>query len=195
MGCSQASEEDKISSMKRKLEGVIYKNDSELKIKETELAKLEMKIVQYESDIVQNQFILNELELKRKARDLAEVKKDKIRKERERNQLAVFNDTMKNNLQMMESKIQEYRNAKSIEEANSILNDIYKMDFSKTYNKNIDGLLKCKQQNEENMRILEAGNNLYLNDNDNRVESPDEILNNLRRRGPAPVNNTGQYPY
>ena len=34
---------------------------------------------------------------------------------------------------MMELKIEEYRNAKNMDEANSILNDIYKMNFNKIY--------------------------------------------------------------
>ena len=194
MGCSNASEEGKIMSMKRKLDNIIRENESKLKQKESELTNIDMKIVQLESDIVQNQYILNEFELKNKAKMLAELKKDKIRKDRERKYLYNLNETQKNNLQMMELKIEEYHNAKNMDEANSILNDIYKMNFNKIYNNNVNGLIKAKQQNEENMRILEAGNNLYLNDNENMVESPDDILNRLKRRGPA-TTNMYQKPY
>ena len=181
-------------SMKRKLDNIIRENESKLKQKESELTNIDMKIVQLESDIVQNQYILNEFELKNKAKMLAELKKDKIRKDRERKYLYNLNETQKNNLQMMELKIEEYHNAKNMDEANSILNDIYKMNFNKIYNNNVNGLIKAKQQNEENMRILEAGNNLYLNDNENMVESPDDILNRLKRRGPA-TTNMYQKPY
>ena len=194
MGCSNATEEEKIISKKRKLENIINENESKLKQKDAEVTKLDMKIVQLESDIVQNQFILNEIELKNKARIIAELKKDKIRKDKERNNLNILNETMKNNLQMMESKIEEYRNAKSIEEANSILKDIYNMNFGKSYKNNVKSLLQNKQQNEENMRVLEDGNKLYLNDNNNMVESPDDILNNLIKREPATTNMV-QKPY
>ena len=188
MGCSNVTEEEKIISKKRKLETIINENESNLKQKDAEVTKLDMKIVQLESDIVQNQFILSEIELKNKARIIAELKKDKIRKDKERNNLNILNETMKNNLQMMELKIEEYRNAKSIEEANSLLKDIYNMNFSKSYKNNVKSLLQNKQQNEENMRVLEDGNKLYLNDNNNKVESPDDILNNLIKREPATTN-------
>ena len=189
MGCSNnnVSEEDKLFSFKRKLISQTESNKTKLNILNQKLTKIQMEIRQLESDIRLNNTGMNEIELKNKAKKIAELKKDEIRQQKEVKNLTILNDTMKNNLQMMESKIEEYRNAKSIEEANSILKDIYKMDFHKTYSKNVDILMKNKQQNDDNMRVLEAGNNLYLSDNGNMVESPDDILNNLLRQGPAPV--------
>ena len=189
MGCSNSniSEADKLTLFRRKLVGQTESNKARLNILNQKLIKIQMEISQLECDIRQNYMRMSEIEQKNKARKIAELKKDEIRQKKQVNQLTILNDTMNNNLNMMDIKIEEYRNAKSIEEANSILNDIYKMDFGKTYSKNVDTLYKIKQQDEENMRALEAGNNLYLNDNENMVESPDDILNNLLRQGPAPI--------
>ncbi len=187
MGCSSSNEEDKLSSFKRKLISQIEFNKTKLNIANQRLTKIQMEISQLETDIRLNHTEMSEIEQKNKARKIAELKKDEIRQKNIVNNLTTLNDTMKNNLQMMEMKIEEYRNAKSIEEANSILNQIYKMDFGKTYNKNVETLLKVKQQDDDNMRGLEAGNKLYLSGNGNIVESPEDILNNLLRQGPAPV--------
>ncbi len=187
MGASSSKEEILLST-KRRLFGQIENNKIKLKLMNDELTKMEMKIELGESDIVQNQFVLSDVELKSKARIISEIKKDKARKEKSIQKLSILNEAMKNNLEMLEIKIQEYRAAKSIKEANSIFKDIEKMDFSKTYDKNTTNLLKLKQQNNENMANLEIGNKQYLNDGDNVVESPEDILNNLIGQGrPAPV--------
>ena len=178
MGCSNPNEEESINAMRNKLNLIISKNNSKYNTLNQQLTKLDMEISQLESDIVQNQFILSEEELKSKARILAEKKKDRIRKDKEIKHLVTLNDTMKNNLNMIELKIEEYRNAKSIEEANQLMNSI-KMDFNKIFSNNVNNLLKQKQKDEENMRVLEQGNQLYLNDKDNMVEDPDDILKNL----------------
>ena len=187
MGAS-SSKEEKLQSIKRRLFGQIEFNKAKLKLMYNELTNIEMKIEITESDIVQNQFVLSELELKNKARILAEIKKDKVRTEKSIQKLSTLNETMKNNLDILEIKIQEYRAVKSIKEANSIFNDIEKMDFSKTYDNNSNNLLKLKQQENEDMAILENGNRQYLNDGGNEVQSPADILNNLiGQRRPAPL--------
>ena len=187
MGAS-SSKEEKLYSIKRRLFGQIELNKSKLKLMNNELVKIEMKIEIAESDIVQNQFVLSELELKNKARIVAEIKKDKLRKEKSIQKLSTLNEIMKNNLEILEIKIQEYRAAKCIKEANSIFKDIEEMDFSKTYDNNINNLLKLKNQDIGDMAILENGNKQYLNDGDNEVQSPEDILNNLIGQGrPAPL--------
>ena len=187
MGAS-SSKEEKLQSIKRKLLFQVEYNKNKLKLMNDELTKMEMKIEIGEADIAQNQFVLSEIELNSKARMLSEIKKDKARKEKSIQKLSNLNEAMKNNLEMLEIKIQEYRAAQSIKEANSIFKDIEKMDFSKTYDNNANNLLKHKQQDNEIMANLEIGNKQYLNDGDNEVESPEDILNRLIGQGkPAPV--------
>ena len=182
-----SSKEEKLFSIKRRLFGQIEINKAKLKLMNDELVKIEMKIEIAESDIVQNQYVLSELELKNKARIVSELKMDKLRKEKSIQKLSTLNKTMKNNLDILEIKIQEYRAAKCVKEANSIFKDIEKMDFSKTYENNINNLLKFKHQDNEDMAILENGNKQYLNDGDSEVQSPEDILNNLiGQRRPAP---------
>ena len=186
MGCtSQNKEYDKMEEIKRKLKIQVMDNDIKIKYKNKCLVDLGIEIQNLESDIIQNQFILSDIELKSKARLIAEKKKDLIRKEKEVNNLIVINDTMKNNLEFIEGKIQEYKNAENIEEANAILKQVYKMDFRKSYNDNVNYLLKNKERDEANMKDLEMGNNLYLSNNDEKVESADDILKRLLNK-PTP---------
>ena len=89
MGAS-SSKEEKLQSIKRRLFGQIEFNKAKLKLMYNELTNIEMKIEITESDIVQNQFVLSELELKNKARILAEIKKDKVRTEKSIQKLLKF---------------------------------------------------------------------------------------------------------
>jgi len=168
-----------MEKIKRKLKIQIMDNEIKTKYKNECLVKLEMEIQNLESDIIQNHYSLSNIGLKSKARLISEKKKDLIRKEKEVNNMTALNDPMKNNLEFIERKIQEYKNAENIEEANAIFKLIYKMDFSKTYNDNANYLLKNKERDQANMRDLEMGNNLYLSSNDEKVESADDILKRL----------------
>ena len=180
MGCaSQNKEYDKMEEIKRKLKIQVMDNEIKIKYKNKCLVDFGMEIQNLESNIIQNQFTLSDIELKSKARLIAEKKKDIIRKEKEINNLTILNDIMKNNLEFIEGKIQEYKNAENIEEAKAILNQVYKMDFRKAYNNNVNYLLKNKERDEINMKDLEMGNNLYLSNNDEKVENADDILKRL----------------
>jgi hypothetical protein len=136
MGAS-SSKEEKLLSTKRRLFGQIEFNKRKLKVMNDELLQMEMKIEFTESDLEQNKFILSEIELASKTRMLSEIKNDKARKVKSIQKLSNLNETMKNNLEILEIRIQEYQAAKSIKEANSIFKEIEEMDFSKTYEKNI----------------------------------------------------------
>ena len=174
-----------MEEIKRKLKIQVMDNEIKIKYKNKCLVDLGIEIKNLESNIIQNQFTLSEIELKSKARLIAEKKKDILRKEKEINNLTILNDTMKNNLEFIEGKIQEYKNAENIEEANEILKQVYKMDFRKTYNDNANFLLKNKERDETNMKDLEMGNNLYLSSNNEKVESADDILKRLINK-PSP---------
>ena len=180
MGCSSPNDEyEKMEEIKRKLKIQIMNNEINLKYKNEYLINLGKEIQKLESYIIKNQNNLSKVELTSKARLIAEKKKDVIRKEKEINSLTVLNDTQKNNLGFIEGKIEEYKNAANIEEANAILKQVNQMDFNKAYNDNANYLLKNKERDEINIRDLEIGNNLYIGNNDEKVENADDILQRL----------------
>ena len=191
MGCcgnKTNSKEEKLRELKIQLATQIQINDIKENNLKRSLTKIKMEIEQLEYDIKENNTGLSEIEQKNKKKKIAELKNDQIRKERELKHSTILNETMKNNLTMMEMKIEEYHNAKSIEEANAILKQIYSKDFRSIYKKNNENLNKIKLQDEKNMKELEDANKQFLEDNEHPVQSPEEILNNLiySKNVPAP---------
>ena len=191
MGCcgnKTNSKEEKLRELKIQLATQIQINDIKENNLKRSLTKIKMEIEQLEYDIKENNTGLSEIEQKNKKKKIAELKNDQIRKERESKHSTILNETMKNNLTMMEMKIEEYHNAKSIEESNAILKQIYSMDFRSIYKKNNENLNKIKLQDEKNMKELEDANKQFLEDNEHPVQSPEEILNNLiySKNVPAP---------
>ena len=191
MGCcgnKTNSKEEKLRELKIQLATQIQINDIKENNLKRSLTKIKMEIEQLEYDIKENNTGLSEIEQKNKKKKIAELKNDQIRKERELKHSTILNETMKNNLTMMEMKIEEYHNAKSIEESNAILKQIYSMDFRSIYKKNNENLNKIKLQDEKNMKELEDANKQFLEDNEHPVQSPEEILNNLiySKNVPAP---------
>ena len=191
MGCcgnKTNSKEEKLRELKIQLATQIQINDIKENNLKRSLTKIKMEIEQLEYDIKENNTGLSEIEQKNKKKKIAELKNDQIRKERELKHSTILNETMKNNLTMMEMKIEEYHNAKSIEESNAILKQIYSMDFRSIYKKNNENLNKIKLQDEKNMKELEEANKQFLEDNEHPVQSPEEILNNLiySKNVPAP---------
>lgn len=185
MGSSSSKKDKtirKLETIKRSLSIQILDNKLKNDYKEKELTKLEMEKQQIETDIKKNQKNLSKVELNNKARILSEKIKDSIRKEKELKHLNTLSDTLKNNLQFIESKITEIQNEQNIKDSNKLLEEIDKMDFNKVYTNNSDILLKNKEKDQVNMEDLKAGNNAYLSSNDYKVESEDEILKRLLKK-------------
>ncbi len=185
---SSSSKEQKMESSRRTLIGQIEFNKAKLNSMKEELTKLEMKIENLESDLVENKFVLNDIEQKNKAVMISEMQKERSRMAKSIKHLSLIKETMENNLEIMEMKIQEYKVAKNIKEANAIFNDIENMNFGQTYKNNANILKKLKKQEDKNMEILEKGNEEYLKDGKNEVEeSPGDISYDFMGEKPAPL--------
>ena len=173
---------NKLKEIKRNLKIQILDYQLKMDYKRKELTKLEMEKQQMEFDIQENQKIMSKIEQDNKARILLEKTKESKKKEREINNMTILSNTLKDNLQFIESKIDEIENEQNMKEVNLILEEIGKMDLDKIYNNNYKLLLNNKEKDQANMNDLKKENDLYLSEKDEIVESPDDILKRLLKK-------------
>ena len=173
---------NKLKEIKRNLKIQILDYQLKMDYKGKELTKLEMEKQQMEFDIQENQKIMSKIEQNNKARILLEKTKESKKKEREINNMTILSNTLKDNLQFIESKIDEIENEQNMKEVNLVLEEIGKMDLDKIYNNNYKLLLNNKEKDQANMNDLKKENDLYLSEKDDIVESPDEILKRLLKK-------------
>ena len=170
MGCSgtnQVSEFDLEQKMSRQKDNLSYKiTENEIKIQqyESQIQNLDYLIKQGETDIQINQFQLKQSELKAKAKKLLEFKREKDRTQQTLEKLQAMNETLKNNRENLERKIDEQDNMRQIKKGNEIMNQINKENHTKTLQENVDNLYLQKKQEEETKRILERGNRQLVGD-------------------------------
>jgi len=173
---------NKLKEIKRNLKIQILDYQLKMDYKRKELTKLEMEKQQMEFDIQENQKIMSKIEQDNKARILLEKTKESKKKEREINNMTILSNTLKDNLQFIESKIDEIENEQNIKEVNLVLEEIAQMDLDKIYNNNYKLLLNNKEKDQANMNDLKKENDLYLSEKDEIVESPDDILKRLLKK-------------
>ena len=178
----KAKTKRKLEEAKRNLKVQILNYQIKNECREKELTKLEMEKQQLEFDIVENQKNMSKIEQKNKARILLEKMKDSKRKEREIKHMTILSNTLKDNLQFIESKLEEIQNEQNIKEANLVLEEIGKMDLDKIYTNNYNMLLNNKEKDQANIKVLKEGNDEYLSNNDDIVESADDILKRLLKK-------------
>ena len=173
---------NKLKEIKRNLKIQILDYQLKMDYKRKELTKLEMEKQQMEFDIQENQKIMSKIEQNNKAGILLEKTKESKKKEREINNMTILSNTLKDNLQFIESKIDEIENEQNIKEVNLVLEEIAQMDLDKIYNNNYKLLLNNKEKDQANMNDLKKENDLYLSEKDEVVESPDDILKRLLKK-------------
>ena len=176
MGCDGINEEKQLT-MEQKME-ILKRNlksrklDNELKIMslEKEIANYENQIKDGENDIKLNQFTYNESELKTKVKKLIQLQNDKNRLQRNLDSLTAMNETIKNNIQNIENKMDEYSNMNCFKEGNELLNQLNKENNAGVLIENNNALLNQKREEERTKQILQkgnekiAGNDLYNED-------------------------------
>ena len=172
----------KLEEIERNLKIQILDYQLKTDYKRKELIKLEMEKQQMEFDIQENQKIMSKIERNNKASILFDKMKESKKKEREINNMTILSNTLKDNLQFIEIKLDEIKNEQNIKEVNLVLDEIGKMDLDKIYSINYKLLLNTKEKDQANMNDLNKENDLYISDKDDIVESPDEILKRLLKK-------------
>ena len=162
MGCFETKEDiptkiNKLTQLKGKMLSTIEINKVKIEGMQKKIENLDSQIKQGENDLVQNKFSYSETELKTKAKQIYELKKDRQRLEKQMETSTAYNDNLKNNLSKIETKIEELRNAGTIMEGNDVMNGMDDLNTADILQKNIEGMMREVQNQDENLRILKNG--------------------------------------
>lgn len=182
MGCLSADDrgEDavsKLTSLKGRVMTTIQLNDIKIAKSEKELEKIEAAIKQGENDIKQNQYSYSDSEKQTKVKKLIDLQKDRAREQKSLDALRTYNETLKNNLTMLNSKIEEVRNAQQIKEGNDLMKELGSLDTGETLRQNIENVMIENQRQEDNIKIMQNGNNAL--NSDLGIQNPDDYLKSL----------------
>ena len=133
MGClcpPKTKEDDiptKISKL-RKLRSSVLSTIEVNKIKiekaEKEIQKLDAEIKEGENDLRQNQYSYSEQEQKAKAKKLFDLQKDRQRAQKRMELTSANNENLKNNLTMIDSKIDELTNYSQLNAGEQVMKEI-----------------------------------------------------------------------
>ena len=162
MGCFETKEDiptkiNKLTMLKGKMLSTIEINKVKIEGMQKKIENLDSQIKQGENDLVQNKFSYSETELKTKAKQIYELKKDRQRLEKQMETSNAYNDNLKNNLSKIENKIEELRNAGTIMEGNDVMNGMDDLNTADILQKNIEGMMREEQNQDEHLRILKNG--------------------------------------
>jgi len=182
MGCLSADDRDndavsKLTSLKGRVMTTIQVNDIKIAKSEKELEKIEAAIKQGENDIKQNQYSYSDSEKQTKVKKLIDLQKDRAREQKSLDALRTYNETLKNNLTMLNSKIEEVRNAQQLEEGNDLMKELGSLDTGETLRQNIENVMMENQRQEGNIKIMQNGNNAL--NSDLGIQNPDDYLKSL----------------
>ena len=162
MGCFETKEDiptkiNKLTQLKGKMLSTIEINKVKIEGMQKKIENLDSQIKQGENDLVQNKFSYSESEIKTKAKQIYELKKDRQRLEKQVETSTAYNDNLKNNLSKIENKIEELRNAGTIMEGNNVMNGMDDLNTADILQKNIEGMMREVQNQDEHLRILKNG--------------------------------------
>ena len=162
MGCFETKEDiptkiNKLTQLKGKMLSTIEINKVKIEGMQKKIEDLDSQIKQGENDLVQNKFSYSESELKTKAKQIYELKKDRQRLEKQVETSTAYNDNLKNNLSKIETKIEELRNAGTIMEGNDLMEGMNDLNTADILQKNIEGMMREEQNQDEHLRILKNG--------------------------------------
>ena len=166
MGCSsppntKESIQEKISKLrqlKNSVSSSIEINKSKIQKIEEEIQRLDTAIKVGEDDLRQNQHSYSEQEIKLKGKKLFDLQKDRQRLQKSLNLTSANNENLKNNLAMIESKIDELTNYIQLHAGDKVMKEIGNIDTGDALQKNIAEVLRQQQIDDEQLGILEAGN-------------------------------------
>lgn len=182
MGCLSADDRDndavsKLTSLKGRVMTTIQVNDIKIAKSEKELEKIEAAIKQGENDIKQNQYSYSDSEKQTKVNKLIDLQKDRAREQKSLDALRTYNETLKNNLTMLNSKIEEVRNIQQIKEGGDLMKELGSLDTGETLRQNIENVMMENQRQEGNIKIMQNGNNAL--NSDLGIQNPDDYLKSL----------------
>lgn len=148
---------------------------------EQQIQEIDEQIKQLSNDLVQNQYSYSETEKLQKAQKIVELKTDRQRAQKSLDLLKANNENLKNNENMINSKIEEIKNFGTMNEQNKLMGQLADTDPTAALQQNLRDIMKQQQKDEEMIRALNVGNTAA----NSGVGTADDLLKQLLGSGTA----------
>ena len=145
-----------LTKLKNDVTTTVETNDIRISGIQQQIKEINEEIKQLENDIVQNQYSYSEAEKLQKAQKIIELKTDLQRAQKAFDLLNPNNENLKNNITMINSKIQEIETNRITKMENDIMTKIGDTDPTPALKKNIEYIM---EQIEKDNKIIEMLNN------------------------------------
>jgi len=168
-----------LSGLRNNVLTTIETNKVKISRAEKEIQEIDDNMKQIENDLRQNQYSYSETEKLQKAQKVLELKVDRQRAQKSLDLLKANNTNLKNNLSMIESKIEEVRNNQTIQGQVDVMGTIGNTDPTAALQKNLQDIMRQQQKDEEMLRVLNSGNNAVSAG----IGTPDDVLKQILGSG------------
>ena len=185
MGCStiQILDPDEqirqLTKLRNDVNTTVEKNDVRISGIQQQIQKFDEEIKQLKNDIVQNQYSYSEAEKLQKAQKIIEIETDRQRAQKTIDLLNPNNENLKNNISMIDSKIQEIKTNGMLKEQNDLIEKIGDTDPTPAMKKNIDNIMKQMEKDEKIIEMLNTANKAINPD----VGTAEEVLKQTLGKG------------
>ena len=156
-------------------------NKVKISSQEQQIQEIDEQIKQLSNDLVQNQYSYSETEKLQKAQKIVELKTDRQRAQKSLDLLKANNENLKNNENMINSKIEEIKNFGAMNEQNKLMGQLADTDPTAALQQNLRDIMKQQQKDEEMIRALNVGNTAA----NSGVGTADDLLKQLLGSGTA----------
>ena len=156
-------------------------NKVKISSQEQQIQEIDEQIKQLSHDLVQNQYSYSETEKLQKAQKIVELKTDRQRAQKSLDLLKANNENLKNNENMINSKIEEIKNFGTMNEQNKLMGQLADTDPTAALQQNLRDIMKQQQKDEEMIRALNVGNTAA----NSGVGTADDLLKQLLGSGTA----------
>ena len=170
-----------LTKLKNDVTTTVETNDIRISGIQQQIQEINDEIKQLENDIVQNQYSYSEAEKLQKAQKIIELKSDLQRAQKTLNLINPNNENLKNNITMINSKIQEIETNRITKMENDIMTKIGDTDPTPALKKNIEYIMKQIEKDNKIIEMLNNGNKAINPD----VGTAEDILKQTLGNGTA----------
>ena len=170
-----------LTKLKNDVTTTVETNDIRISGIQQQIQEINEEIKQLENDIVQNQYSYSEAEKLQKAQKIIELKTDLQRAQKAFDLLNPNNENLKNNITMINSKIQEIETNRITKMENDIMTKIGDTDPTPALKKNIEYIMKQIEKDNQIIEMLNNGNKAINPD----VGTAEDILKQTLGNGTA----------
>ena len=170
-----------LTKLKNDVTTTVETNNIRISGIQQQIQEINDEIKQLENDIVQNQYSYSEAEKLQKAQKIIELKTDLQRAQKAFDLLNPNNENLKNNITMINSKIQEIETNRITKMENDIMTKIGDTDPTPALKKNIEYIMKQIEKDNKIIEMLNNGNKAINPD----VGTAEDILKQTLGNGTA----------